>query len=159
MGDELMARLLTFLEEDTVELSEDEKEGKHSHHTLDPIKCCNRLSDSTQKNLFGICLVLVFVVIFCVSFELRKPDSPVLLMSVHNGNVAAFNPLIKGGIITRNVLNLDAAPLDDLRNKNHIQFRGLYVTEEQLVAVNGNNNDTFIGVFQCQPNRDKWEMV
>merc|ERR1712098_503188 len=29
----------------------------------------------------------------------------------------------------------------------------------QLVAVNGNNNDTFIGVFQCHPNRDKWEMV
>lgn len=157
MDDALQQRL--FLEEDTEELSEDPEEDECPQNAFDPIKWCNRLSDKMQKNLFAICLVLVFVAIFCVSFQLRKPNSPVLLMSTHDGNIAAFNPVIKDGIITTSLLNLDTTPLDDLRNKNHIQFRGLYVTDKELVAVNGNNNDTFIAVFKCEPNRDLWDMV
>ena len=100
VGDELKERLLfdEFLEADTDEASHDEEQQeslglnqdadapnspllRRLSQTFNPVAWFNQFGVKTQRNLFASFLVLVFAAVFCVSFEFRKPYSPVLLMT------------------------------------------------------------------------------
>lgn len=78
-------------------------------------------------------------------------------MTLHDGNIAAFNTLTKL-MISHNIVNLDVPPLYDFQNAGRIQFRGMFVNENQLWTVNGVDSvsDAFVGIFRCDSNRDEW---
>ena len=115
---------------------------------------------STRASICLAVTLVIFVIIFVASLEIRM-KAPVIIMSSHDyPNIVVFNANT-GAFITTELLDLSYQKGLDLATyvkENQIQFRGMVSNDGKIVITNGHHNAPFIASFICNKSSSGWKL-